>query len=297
MEKEFRKYLTNENKSIGTIETYLLNLACYQKWLYESTGSIFKKLYRENIVDYICYLRNIKKTKKGVALKAQTVNGHISSLIKFNEFLIKIGKQAEIVITRDDTIPVQRGGINPCKVTHDEILKFRQDILESECRSLNNFEKKRNFCMVTILQFCGLRISECISIGIDDITPETRELIVRKGKGAKQRTVYLNDKCLSSLKEYLKVRPENAGKYLFVTRESSGKNKIMDRSTVNKIFSKHSKVITPHQQRHAWSSYSLESGIYTISEVQYLAGHSSISSTQIYLNPDVRKMMEKANQQ
>ena len=259
MKEEYIKYLTNENKSIGTINTYVLNLECYIRWLFDSTGATFKKLYRENIMDYISFLRNIKKTKKGAPLKAQTVNSHISSLIKFNEFLIKLGKQKEIVITRDDTISVQRGGINPCKVTHEDILKFRQDILESNCRSLNNFEAKRNFCIVTILQYCGLRISECISIEMDDITIETRELIVRKGKGNKQRTVYLNDKCISALKEYLKVRPDDAGKYLFVTRESIGKNKLMDRSTVNKIFSKHSNIITPHQERHAWATHGLAS--------------------------------------
>ena len=67
--------------------------------------------------------------------------------------------------------------------------------------------------------------------------------------------------------------------------------------TVNKIFSKHSTKLTPHQERHGWATHGLEAGIYKINEVQYLAGHTSLSSTQIYLNPDQRKMMEKANQQ
>ena len=150
--------------------------------------------------------------------------------------------------------------------------------------------------MVTFLQYLGLRKTECISIEMDDVPKEARDLTI-KGKGGKERTVYLNDKCVSALKEYLKVRPDNAGKYLFVTRESIGKDKTMDRSTVNKIFSKHSKVITPHQERHGWATYALESGIYKLNEVQYLAGHSSIGTTQIYLNPDVKQMMEKANQQ
>ncbi len=249
-EIEFKDYLKSQNKSSGTIKTYLLDLSCYFKWLTDTTGKEFKKLYRENVQDYISYLRNIKKTKKGLPLKAETINVHISALIKFNKFLIKTEKQNETVITEDDAIAVQKGGINPCKVTQDEIQKFRQDILESECRSLNCFETKRNFCMVTILQYCGLRISECISIELPDITLETRELIIRNGKGAKQRTVYLNDKCISAIREYLKVRPENAGKYLFVTRQSTGKDKKMDRTTVNKIFNKYSSTITPHQERH-----------------------------------------------
>lgn len=252
MEKEFINYLENENKTSGTIKTYIEKIECYKKWLMDSTGKEFKKLYRENIKDYICYLRNNKLTKKGLHLKAQSINVHISSLIKFNQFLVKTGKQADIVITEDDNISFQKSGINPCKVTQDEIRKFRQDILEDESRSLNNFETIRNFCMVTILQYCGMRVSECISIESDDIeiALKTRELIIRSGKGDKQRTIYLNDKCISAIKRYKEVKQINAGKYFFVTRESIGKNKKMDRTTVNKIFKKFSDVITPHQERH-----------------------------------------------
>ena len=297
MEQEYVDYLKQQNKSLGTIETYLRDLECYKKWLFDTTGSEFKKLYRENVQDYISYLRNIKKNKKGVSLKAQSINVHISSLIRFNKFLIDIKKQTEIAVTENDCIAVQKNGINPCKVTQEEIQKFRQDILEDNCRSLNNFETKRNFCIVTILQYCGIRISECISIEMEDFNLDTTELVIRYGKGGKQRTLYLNDKCISAIKEYLKVRSENSGKYLFVTRESIGKDKKMNRTTVNKIFSKHSTKLTPHQERHGWATHGLEAGIYKINEVQYLAGHTSLSSTQIYLNPDQRKMMEKANQQ
>ena len=296
IEEEFTNYLKLQNKSDGTIGTYLLKLKCYKQWFKDTTGKELTKLYRENILDYISYLRNIKKTKKGLSLKAQSINVHISSLIKYNKFLVKSGKQKDIVITEDDTLAVQKSNINPCKVTQEEIQKFRQDILEADCRSLNNFEAKRNYCMVTILEFTGIRISECISIELEDLCLETAELIIRHGKGDKQRTVYLNDKCISAIKEYLKVRPENAGKYLFVSRQSVGKDKKMDRTTVNKMFNKHSTKITPHQERHGWATHAFETGVYKEDEVQYLAGHSSISTTQLYLNPDRKKMKEKANQ-
>ena len=54
MDEKYRNYLENQNKSKGTIETYLLNLKCYRKWLKDSTGKDLKKLYRENVKDYIC---------------------------------------------------------------------------------------------------------------------------------------------------------------------------------------------------------------------------------------------------
>ena len=90
MEQEFKNYLVDKNKTDGTIQTYLLNVNCYKRWLRDTTDSEFKKLYRENIQDYISYLRNIKKTKRGLPLKAQSINTHISSLIRYNKFLIVI---------------------------------------------------------------------------------------------------------------------------------------------------------------------------------------------------------------
>ena len=66
MEQEYVDYLKQQNKSLGTIETYLRDLECYKKWLFDTTGTELKKLYRENVQDYISYLRNIKKTKKNL---------------------------------------------------------------------------------------------------------------------------------------------------------------------------------------------------------------------------------------
>ena len=297
MEQEYIEYLKDKNKTNGTIETYVLNLECYKKWLLDTTGKELKKLYRENVQDYISYLRNIKKTKKGLPLKAQSVNVHISSLIKFNKFLVDKGKQTEIVITEADILSVQKNGVNPCKVTQQEIQEFRQDILEMECRSLNDFEAKRNFCIVTLLQFSGIRVSECINIKLDDVSLDTRELIIRRGKGDKQRTIFLNDKCISAINNYMEVRPETENVYLFISRQSKSKSKTIDRSTINKLFNKHSDKMTPHQERHGWATHGLEEHIYDLHEVQYLAGHKSLASTQIYLNPNIVKMKEKANQQ
>ena len=63
------------------------------------------------------------------------------------------------------------------------------------------------------------------------------------------------------------------------------------------MFNDFSDKLTPHQERHGWATHGLETHIYDLHEVQYLAGHISISSTQIYLNPNEVKMREKANQQ
>ena len=89
MIEEFKNYMIKEEKSNNTIDNYIRNVNQYIKWFEDSTGQIFKKLYRSNILDYKSYLRNIKKNKKGNPLKAETINANLSALILFNKYLKK----------------------------------------------------------------------------------------------------------------------------------------------------------------------------------------------------------------
>lgn len=63
MEK-FKKYLRLEKKSQQTIDNYVLAVDIYKQWFLESNRREYKKLIRENVIDYIAYLRTIRKTKK-----------------------------------------------------------------------------------------------------------------------------------------------------------------------------------------------------------------------------------------
>ena len=157
---------------------------------------------------------------------------------------------------------------------------FRQRILKDGDRRL--------YAIATLLGYTGLRISEALNVKLDDINLETKELIVRKGKGEKQRIVYLNTKIINAMREYLKERNVESV-YLFLSRESDK----VDRSVINKSFKKYSKDITPHKLRHFYCTHALESG-FSIHEVANLAGHSSIQTTMIYTNPSRKKMKDKA---
>lgn len=148
-------------------------------------------------------------------------------------------------------------------------------------------------------------MSEVINIELTDFDLDSKELIVRNGKGDKERVVFFNTKVKNAIIELLKVRKPR-GNYLFNTRQSDK----MSRSAVEKLFDKHSDILTPHQERHNFGSSKLcnygvqqnSSGNkedenmakYTLAEIQFLLGHSSIKSTQVYLNPSIKAMKEKA---
>lgn len=275
----FTDYLLKEGKSKNTIQSYLLNVREYLTWFQDTFDTSFKKLHRENILDYKAYLLNVRKFK-GKNLNAKSVNSKLSSLVCFNKFLIESQIQRGIVIDKRDFVKVQLEYANPCSITKKDVEQFRQKILEDNDRRL--------YALVTILAYAGLRISEALNIKMGDFNLETKELIVRKGKGEKQRIVYWNTKITNAVKEYLKFR-KGEGEYLFTSRKSEKIN----RTVINKHFKKYSTIITPHMLRHFYASHCLEMG-YSVHEVANQAGHRDIKTTLLYTNPSREEMRRKA---
>ena len=78
---------------------------------------------------------------------------------------------------------------------------------------------KSNYAIAVILAYAGLRVSECISISRTDIDFQARELLVI-GKGNKQRIVFISDKIIHAVREYLKVR-NSQSEYLFISRNGA----------------------------------------------------------------------------
>lgn len=275
---QFADYLKQCGKSLNTIRGYLLDLNQYLKWFEDSFDQECNALYRQNVLDYISYLKNIKMNN------AKTINHKISSLRSYNEFLIHANVQDEMVIYKSDMLKVQTEYASPTKVTELEVKQFLQRVLESK--------NKRNYAIVSLLAYTGMRISEALSIRLNDFNLQTGECIIKNGKGEKQRTVLLNTKIINAMREYIKERARYSraveSTYLFVSK----KNGSLDRTVVNRIFKKISQMITPHQLRHFFCTNAIEKGL-SIHEVANQAGHSNINTTLLYTNPDKAKLKRK----
>lgn len=271
---EYEKFLRERGKSENTIKTYNGNVKEYYQWYKDTFGEEPVQLYHTNILDFRSYLQNIKK------LKFKSIDTKLSSLTSFNEFLVQNGSQKDLVITAEDRLKFQPEIASPTDITKQDVESFLQKVLVET--------GKRNYAIAVILAYAGLRVSECISISLTDIDFQARELLVI-GKGNKQRVVYINDKIIHAVREYLKTR-KSKSEYLFVSR-NGGK---LDRSSVNRFFIQCSDRITPHKLRHYFCSHALEMG-YTIAEVANQAGHANERTTMIYTNTNRKKMKEKAN--
>ncbi len=180
----------------------------------------------------------------------KSVNNHLSSLRAYNEFLISIGVQTELGIIKVDFMKIQVQYANPCTVEKKDVEAFRQRLLEGG--------NKRDYAIVTLYTYTGIRRSELVNLELHQVDLVAKEIYVI-GKGDKQRTVYLNDKTVHAIREYLKVRQSDSP-YLFVSRQSEK----LSPSRINQIFNRYSDIITPKMLRHYFCSNALDSGEYRI---------------------------------
>ena len=147
--REFENKLRLEGKSDTTIKSYITSVNVFFRWFNDSFGEVgFKKLYRENILEYKSYLKNVRTSKRtGQNLNAKSINVMLSGLIKYNELM----QSDNIVISKADLIKVQAEIISPTNITKKEVEEFRQRVLQSEGCSA-----KRNYAIVTIMAYAGL---------------------------------------------------------------------------------------------------------------------------------------------
>ena len=282
---EFVEKLKSEGRAENTIKSYVTNLDEFFNWFNDSYGEVeFKRLYRQNVLEYKNYLKNIKRIGKDKHnLNGKTINAKLSALAKYNELM----QPEELVINKSDYIKIQENAVNPTEITKEDVEAFRQRILQSD-----SHHAIRDYTFVTILMYTGLRISEILRLKKTDISTVTGEIRVSNGKGEKQRIVIANSKIIDALNEYKRHYNNDNTELLFYN--SNGEQ--LDRTTFNKIFwnySEKGKKMHPHLLRHFFCTTALDSG-YTISEVAMLAGHSNIHTTMKYTNPTMSKLKEKA---
>jgi integrase/recombinase XerD len=145
----------------------------------------------------------------------------------------------------------------------------------------------RDKTMLEVLYATGLRVSELVQLGVDQVNL-TQGVVRVVGKGDKERLVPLGEEALSWLERYLRQsRPLLLGARLcpslFPTRRGSG----MTRQAFWYLIKRHAlaagihKPLSPHTLRHAFATHLINHGA-DLRVVQMLLGHSDLSTTQIY---------------
>ncbi len=164
----------------------------------------------------------------------------------------------------------------------------------------------RDRAIIELLFSGGLRVSELVALNRDSINLERREFMVR-GKGRKDRPVFISEAAADRVRDYLAERSDSLVP-LFLnnsrnlqTVDTSGNYRRLTARSVERIVQKYAKLagitkhVSPHTLRHSFATDLLMNGA-DIRSVQTMLGHADISTTQIYTHvtdPHLKEVHEK----
>ncbi len=275
MEKQIRLFLEflqkDKKLSNNTLQSYKRDIMQYYDYV-ESNRINYTKVTENNIRAYLEYLNNVGK-------KTSTISRNLASIRSFYQFLLRTRK-----VKIDPTEGIQSPKIEkkaPSVLTAKEI-----ELLLEQPKDID-LKGTRDKAMLEFAYATGMRVTEIISLNIDDVNVNEGYVVCKNG--SKQRSIPLGAISIKALKEYIEearpilIKDENE-QSLFVN--INGKR--LTRQGFWKIVKYYkeqahiTKDITPHVLRHSFATHLLQNGA-DLKAIQTMLGHSDISSTQVYM--------------
>ena len=284
----YENYLTKvKHASANTIASYMRDIRQFSQWLNTSEGIDVIDASQLNISEYM-------RHQESQGRSASTVSRCLASLKNFYQYLVSSGFLEKTPVT---DIRVDRG-----EKKLPQILSGREiELLLAQpvCVDAKGYRDK---AMLEVMYATGMRVTELISLDVDDVN---LEMGIIKCTGAKKtRAIPLYPMALRALSIYLReVRdsmvadPEETA--LFVNVGGAR----MSRQGFWKILKHYQdkahieKEITPHTLRHSFAVHLLDNGA-DVASLQDLMGHCDISSTQMYtqmVNQKLKSVFEKCH--
>lgn len=268
----FEKYLSEVKKSSSnTLSSYMRDIRQLSEYLDTHTDKELDSASEKELSEYVAHLRSVGKS-------VATVSRCIASIKCLYAYLVSSGCVAKNPSAK--LIPDKSTQKLPQILTSKEVELLLE---QPECVDAKGY---RDRAMLELLYATGIRVSELISLDINDVNVSAG--ILRCRGRDKERYIPLYPAAIRALSEYIEfIRPQMIAdpeeQSLFVN--VSGER--MSRQGFWKIIKTYQqkahidKDITPHTLRHSFAAHLLENGA-DLHSIQEMLGHADISSTQIY---------------
>lgn len=287
----FLSYIERSNSgSLHTLQAYERDIQDFCDFLKQEGIESFDEADRIIVMNYVAELRS----RMGVngPLKNTSVSRKLSSLRSFYRYLNEyVGIPNNPFLYLKSPKPAKR---IPEFLFYDEMETFLTSIDESKEDGI------RNRAMFELMYACGLRVSEVVNVTIHDIDLQDGNIRIM-GKGSKERLVPFYPLAYEKIQAYLPIREKWMGmekhNYLFVNQRgkqltSRGIQYIMEQQAKACDLHIH---IHPHMFRHTFATHLLDNGA-DLRVVQELLGHSSLSTTQIYVHVTQERLKQAYTQ-
>lgn len=279
-------------RSAKTAENYRL----YLERFVEFTGDTkVDKITTEMIRKYRLWLNRYKNNNDD-ELAIITQGYHLIALRGFLNYLSK----RDIASLSPEKIELPKVARKQVTFLHyDEVTRMLEGIpLDSE-------KGLRDRAIIELLFSSGLRVSELVNLNRDHVNTKRREFMVR-GKGQKDRPVFIGESAALRVEDYLTARLDNLPPlFLSYSRNNvagtSGDYRRLTTRSIQRIINKYARLagitkhVSPHTMRHSFATDLLMNGA-DLRSVQSMLGHSNISTTQVYTHvtdQHLREVYEK----
>ena len=225
---------------------------------------------------------NRYRTADGETLAMITQSYHLIALRGFLKYFSK----RDIPSLAPDKIELPKTHRKQVTFLHyDEVLRLLEQINTDEENGL------RDRAILELLFSSGLRVSELVNLNRDHINTKRREFMVR-GKGQKDRPVFISEAAADWVEQYLAVRQDTLAPLFIsysknVEANTSGDYRRLTARSIQRMVSKYARLagitkhVSPHTMRHSFATDLLMNGA-DLRSVQSMLGHSNIATTQIY---------------
>lgn len=284
---DFLEHLEIEGgRSKKTVENYKLYLERFYDLAQEilnQDGLRPEEITKELLRKYRIRLNRYGSEIGGEDFKAITQAYHLIALRGFLKYL-----------ARREIKSLDPSLVDLPKIIRKQVTFLHYDEVEDMLEQIDTSTESglRDRAIIELLYSGGLRVSELVGLNRDSINLERREFMVR-GKGSKDRPIFISEACADRVSDYLDARTDSLPA-LFLNNsrntqavDTSGNFRRMTARSIERIVEKYARLagitkhVSPHTLRHSFATDLLMNGA-DIRAVQSMLGHADISTTQIY---------------
>ncbi len=271
----FKTHLEVGGYAVSTINCYCQYLSYFLEYLKEMNVVDLKQVNHETVRSYQLLVSDMDLAEETKAMRIRPVKRLFGWLLETHQLLIDPTEKIQETNRKNRTLP--------------HVLTTREMQLLLEQPNLSLRTQIRDRAIMETLYSSGIRLNELVQLTVHDVDLKDKILVVRKGKGNRQRVVPIGKSATKYLKEYLTdIRPRYAKKnpnkrQLFLSNEGNP----VTGNTIRTALFKYRKAAgirttaSPHSFRRSCATHLLQQGA-DIRYVQKLLGHSNIRTTQIY---------------
>ena len=258
----YRRFLKRRNYSAHTVKNNINRLKHFIIWL----DVPLEKASYQHIQRYIEALMQKR-------LAPVTINCHLASIRAFYNYLYD---EEQLSITN----PVKkRCGV---RVPHPLPRYLKEEEVQ---RLFDAIKGPRDLAIFKLMLRCGMRVQEVADLTLDTIDLAGNKILIRNGKGKKDRMVYVSKDARAALTRYIKVRLSNRCRHVFLVEKGTFKGKAISVRGIQKrmeYYARKARVkVSCHHLRHTMATQMLNADA-RVATIQDLLGHSLVATTQRY---------------